>query len=211
MQRLFSPSIGERYGDLICVESRKNKGRSTEYLMKCSKCGRTKWMLASTIRRSSGVLHKACGKNCKQVDRTFYSRWQSMRTRTENPNYAHYKDYGGRGIHSEEFANFIDFYDAMYDSYKELADKIGSKNVSLERMDVNGDYTVGNCTWIDKHKQQCNCRRSIRFEVQFPDGHVEHHQNVRGFSSDHGLSASCVMDCLNGRLKSHRGYKFLRT
>ena len=44
------------------------------YIMKCNKCGRTKEMLSSTIRRKSGTTHKSCGKNLKTKDPIFYQR-----------------------------------------------------------------------------------------------------------------------------------------
>lgn len=150
-------------------------------------------------------------KKCFQ-DPIFYSRWEAMRTRTNNPNYEHANCYSKRGIDSNEFENFIDFYDAMYESYIKLANKIGKENTSLERINVNKSYTKENCIWIDKHEQQGNTRKNVVFEVTFPDGHKEIHTNVRRFAKEHGLNSSTINDVMNpNRATSHhKQYKFKR-
>ena len=178
--------------------------------MECQKCGRRKEMLGATIYRSAGIFHKSCGKGLKTLDPVFYDRWQAMRTRTTNPNYEHADRYVNRGINSEAFKNFIDFYDAMYDSYLELANKIGSHNVSLERKDVNGNYDPDNCIWIPKQDQPKNTSRTVKFKAIYPDGHTEIHKNVTDFAISHGIHPAAVSDCLNGRSKSAKGYKFER-
>lgn len=164
MKRILTINVGDEFGDLKCIQVNPpiRSGKSTTYTMECKICHRRKKMLSSTIRMGHGITHKACGKGLKTLDPVFYDRWQAMRTRTNNPNYQHYEDYGGRGISSDEFKYFIDFYDAMYPSFKKLADEIGANNVSLERIDCNGDYTVNNCTWIPVKLQQSNTRKSTK-------------------------------------------------
>ena len=203
-------NIGDIFGDLQCINIFFNeKTRFTNYKMKCLKCGREKIMLAPTIYRGSGIAHRACGKGLKLKDKKFYERWRSMRSRTTNPKIDHYDAYGGRGINSDEFENFIDFYDAMYGSYKELADKIGEENTSLERIDPNKSYTKENCTWIDKHDQPKNQRRTRRFIAIYPDGTEEICKNVQEFSRNHNLDDQSIYDCLIGNFKQTRGYKFI--
>lgn len=176
--------------------------------MKCLKCGREKIMKTSTIRRKSGITHKACGRGLKTINKTFYDRWQGMRLRTNNPSYQHYKDYGGRGINSDEFENFIDFYDTMYESFCEKAKEIGESNVSLERLDVDGNYCKDNCVWIDKHDQPKNQRRTVKFIAVFPDGHQEICKNVQDFARKYNLDDQSIYDCIYGKFKQHYGYQF---
>lgn len=210
MKKVNAYNIGDIAGDLECIDIKKEPHVGTKYLMKCAVCGREKWMLGSTIAYQKGITHKACGQGLKTKYPTFYDRWQAMRTRTTNEKYQHYADYGGRGINSDEFQYFIDFYDAMFDSYMELANVIGEKNTSLERKDVNKGYTKENCIWIDKHQQQGNCRKTLHFIVTFPDGHTEIHKNALAFAKEHNLHGPSVVDVLNGRTSHHHNYKFTK-
>ena len=216
MHPFYVISIGDVMGDYKCVDiiKKRHTGKypyiSKYYVMECQKCGRRKEMLGATIYRSAGIFHKSCGKGLKTLDPVFYDRWQAMRTRTTNPNYEHADRYVNRGINSEAFKNFIDFYDAMYDSYLELANKIGSHNVSLERKDVNSSYDPDNCIWIPKQDQPKNTSRTVKFKAIYPDGHTEIHKNATDFAISHGIHPAAVSNCLNGKSKSAKGYKFER-
>lgn len=188
----------------------KGSGDSVRFKVVCQKCGREKFMLGATLARRSGTKHSACGKTVKTKDKRFYSIWQNIRTRTTNTKYEHYNDYGGRGINSDEFKNFIDFYDSMYTSYKEACNRYGENNVSIERLDVNGNYCVSNCTWIPISEQKGNTRKTVYFEIEFPDGHTERYKNLQKYAKEFGLNASCLRDLLSGRLKTYKGLKARR-
>jgi len=214
VKKLLDIFIGDVFGDLKCISyhlrKNKNGSHSTVYTMKCNICGREKDMLSSTIRLGHGITHKACGKGIKTLDPIFYSRWQAMRTRTTNENYEHADCYSKKGIDSDEFKYFIDFYDKMYPSYLEMASIIGKENTSLERIDNSKGYSVENCKWIHKHDQPKNTSRTVVFKVIYPDGHEEIHSNAREFAILHNLNSETIIDCLNGKTKTHRGHMFLR-
>jgi len=79
-----------------------------------------------------------------------YKSYVSMRNRCLNKNADHYESYGGRGIKIDErWSTFSNF----------LAD-MGPrpKGMSLERKDVNGDYTPDNCVWATQKVQGANQR-----------------------------------------------------
>jgi len=102
--------------------------------------------LSETIKRST--KHK----NCKTK---LYKKWSSAKTRCYNPKSTQYFDYGGRGIQMCEawLHNFQDFYDwAMKSGY------IGGSNLTLDRIDVNGNYCPENCRFVPMTIQARNQR-----------------------------------------------------
>lgn len=196
--------VGEQIDDLVITSIEKDKNGWTVYNTKCAICGREKIMKGATIARHSGTTHKACGKGLKTKDPLFHEKWIGMRSRTNNPNSSHYKDYGARGINSDQFENFIDFYDLMYPSYCEAYKKLGDK-ISLERIDVDGNYCVENCTWIDVDEQKGNQRKTVYFEITDENGVSAKYKNIRKFSRDNGYNDRTISDLVSGKLKHAYG------
>lgn len=201
----------EIYDDMKCLHQIKSKTDSGKYvykyLMECTKCHRRKEMLASTILSHRGTCHSSCGKGLKTVDKTFYSIWQGIRTRTTNPNSETRRWYIDKNISSDSWEYFIDFYDDMYNLYVES--KRCLKHPSIERIDYNKDYCKENCTFIELNEQQINTSRSIRGYAYY-GAEVYEFISLRRFASDRGLNYSCCIDVLNGRLKSYKGWTFVR-
>lgn len=83
-----------------------------------------------------------------------YRKWIDIKSRCYNPNSRRYKDYGGRGIKvcDRWLKSYANFDSDMFPSYR--------SGMTLERLDVNGDYTPENCTWISKNAQAKNKRQS---------------------------------------------------
>lgn len=82
-----------------------------------------------------------------------YRVWNSMKQRCYNSNDKFYFCYGGRGIKvcDEWRKDFKSFYDwAMRNGYQE--------NLTIDRIDVNGNYNPSNCRWVDDKTQQRNRR-----------------------------------------------------
>lgn len=77
-----------------------------------------------------------------------YVTWARMLGRCRNPNNTKYPQYGGRGISvCERWHTFVSF-----------AEDMGPKpdGMSLDRIDVNGNYEPGNCRWATDQEQQRN-------------------------------------------------------
>lgn len=79
-----------------------------------------------------------------------YRIWVKLRGRCNNPSYHEYSNYGGRGISvCEEWnTNFMSFYNwSLANGYAE--------NLTLDRINNDGNYEPNNCRWATQ-KQQCN-------------------------------------------------------
>lgn len=89
-----------------------------------------------------------------------YKTWEAMKRRCSNPNAERYKNYGGRGVRvCSEWIQFAGFYRwALQSEYRE--------DLSIERIDVNGNYEPNNCTWIPVNLQCFNKTNSRKFECQ---------------------------------------------
>lgn len=72
-----------------------------------------------------------------------------LRQRVVNPKHKDYKYYGGRGIRMS-WKNFDEFYSDMKKGYKD--------NLSIDRIDVNGNYCKENCRWYPMYLQPTNRR-----------------------------------------------------
>lgn len=203
-------NIGDIVGDQRIVEKLgKNEAYQNIVRVECIICGRQKIMKENTIYRGSGIQHRACGKGIKNNDARFYRIWQDMRSRTNinNKGYHAINRYAGRGINSDEFANFIDFYDKMYDSYVEHFNKHNG-DTTLERIDNNGNYCIVNCKWITQQEQKSNTIKNVWFIAISPTNEMYKSNNQCAFAREHNLNAKQINACLVGRYKTHLGWQF---
>ena len=88
--------------------------------------------------------------------KSWYPSWHGMIDRCENPNASNYPLYGGRGIKvCEEWHNIERFEEWVETSNWE-------DGLTLDRINVDGDYCPENCRWATKKEQANNRRDTVR-------------------------------------------------
>ena len=158
--------IGDIYGKLTVIEKiGKMPNIATNhiyYKVKCI-CGCEEVTRSSLLRTGKKQMCLNCyRKNSKQYKHGFagksriYKIWLHMKGRCLNKTDNNYYRYGGRGISicKEWKDDFINFYNwAITNGY--------SSELTIDRINNDGNYEPQNCRWTDI-KTQANNRRSNR-------------------------------------------------
>ena len=117
----------------------------------CTSCGCANLENAYKLNRTHGDTSKS--SKYHRLNRI----WSAIKTRTSNKNNPSYKEYGERGIKMcEEWFN-------SYEKFKKWSIENGyADNLTIDRIDVNGNYEPSNCRWATDEEQRNNKQNTIR-------------------------------------------------
>lgn len=151
----------KKFGNWLVLERAPNRKKALRWYCKCLLCGEIKDVAGTSLKSGTSKnctcirkigLHRTHGL----TNHPLYKVWQRVKGCTMSHTHQDFKHYGGRGITvCDEWKNdFKAFYDwAINNGYK--------KGLTIERIDVNGNYEPKNCAWIPRSEQSKN-RRNTR-------------------------------------------------
>lgn len=156
---------GKKYNNLTVISFYDMKNKKSRWLCQCE-CGNEKVVYSTYLKngnvKSCGcLLHKKkydieTNKKIKRLQHIYYQ----MKQRCYDKNNPVYKYYGGRGITIcnkwlKDINNF----------HKWAIDNGYSNDLTIERIDVNGNYEPNNCKWISKTQQGYNKTNSKLYTI----------------------------------------------
>lgn len=135
--------------------------------------------MLSEKRKENSTVHGYTKHQCYQV-------WYAMMRRCHDPKEpAYFKGYGERGIVvCDRWHNFENFLADMGER--------PSSDLSIDRIDTNGNYEPSNCRWATREEQNRNRRDNVYIEL---DG-------VRMIIKDWATALKTSANVIRGRIKS---------
>ena len=161
--------IGKKFGKLTVIK------RGSLHIMPCGKrryklvclcsCGKITEVLPNNLVRGNTT---SCGCTKREIIKNgahtthgmrrtrLYNIWAGMINRTKNKNNNSYKNYGSRGI------KVCDEWKNSFEEFMKWSLNNGySDNLTIDRIDVNGNYCPKNCRWVTIKQQARNKRTNV--------------------------------------------------
>lgn len=163
----FKDLTNLKYGKLTVVKLHHIKECKRKHFYWICKCDCGNYVIVNGLNLKNGHT-KSCGcyqQECRIKYNTkhslahktpLYGIWNGIKQRCLNKNNKNYKNYGNRGIKiCDKWTNdFNSFYNwAIQNNYQE--------GLSIDRINVNGNYEPNNCRWVTQKIQQNNKRNNI--------------------------------------------------
>ncbi len=159
--------IGQKFDRLTVISEAPRHSGLIAWLCRCD-CGNTIIATTKGLRKghtkSCGCLRASRAAQLAQQKRThgekrtrLYRIWSSMKSRCLYPRNIGFARYGGRGI------AVCDEWKNSFETFRDWARANGyADGLTLDRIDVNGNYEPTNCRWLSPKDQARNRRDNVR-------------------------------------------------
>lgn len=159
MKLAYKDLTGQVFSRLTVLKYLCSKNNHAVFLCRCG-CGANTEVKGIKLRsgatkscgclKKSGALRRVHGYKGSRI----YRIWVSMRFRCNNKNDKGYPNYGGRGIRvCKRWNTFTNFLEDMGEP---------PEGLSLDRINVDGNYEPSNCRWATADTQANNARSNIK-------------------------------------------------
>lgn len=200
---------GQKFGRLTVLQRYgSDKNRHATWLCRCE-CGKERIVASSTLIEGKTL---SCGCYARDINRKrmsthsksktrLYRIWMGMKNRCYNPNDPAYRYYGSRGISicDSWIENFQNFYNwSMNNDYMDY--------LTIDRIDVDSNYSPDNCRWIPLEQQSKNRtnvilyngfnQREWAFKLGVPDSYLVRYRKKNNCDLDKAVRFFLVKNFL---------------
>lgn len=189
----FIDLTGQRFGRWTVIREYGRQNGHVTWLCECD-CGNTSVVCTGDLRQgkstSCGCFHNEMVANItkshEMAGTRLYSIWSNMIQRCTNMNRSDYKRYGGRGI------TVCDEWKDSFQAFNDWAVSNGyADDLTLDRIDSNGNYEPQNCRWAT-YKEQGNNKRSNRLLTYNGETHT-----IAEWADIVGIKSSIIYQRIN--------------
>lgn len=153
---------GKRFGRWVVLKrGGYDSWKNLKWLCRCD-CGTEREVLGLSLRNGTSL---SCGCIQKETAHSLgthymtktrlYKIWENIHSRCLNPKNDSFYKYGARGVSlCEEWKN-------SFESFRDWALSNGYRDdLTIDRIDNDGNYEPSNCRWVDCKTQSRNTRRN---------------------------------------------------
>lgn len=185
--------VGEKFGRLTVIDEMEpyvspSGKKSAKFKCQCD-CGNIVTVTARNLKngnvKSCGCLKSELSAQRNKLQKRKYNYtikrlfdiYKGMLNRCYNENSEKYISYGGRGI------KVCDEWVKNYETFEEWALSHGyADHLTLDRIDVNGNYEPSNCRWATAKEQANNTRFNHYLEYNGESHTISEWSDITGIS-----------------------------